>query len=258
MKYFSGVNELNIFVENVSFDSEGSNLLGRIYKPNVDGVFPAVAICHGYPGDTKNIDLAEELAFNGIVTLIFFYAGAWGSEGTYSLKKLEASTRDAVEYLLTYPFVDQGKVGLLGHSMGAVPLSVILGEKPSLKVGVFMSPASDIRRLSSEDRIESTVSRLVKSGKGKLNGLKAENLRSELPWLVENMNPVETIKNVNVPVLIVVGSDDPVTTPERCKALYDAANDPKTWMVIKGADHAYSEHRTTLMMNVLEWLKRQL
>jgi cephalosporin-C deacetylase-like acetyl esterase len=66
----------SILVENVRFDSEGHQLLGRVNRPNADGRFPAVAICHGYPGDTKNNNLAEELAVNGIVTLIFFYKGA--------------------------------------------------------------------------------------------------------------------------------------------------------------------------------------
>ena len=49
---------LGIYVDDVAFKSEGYELKGRIYKPIGDGKFPAVAICHGYPGDTKNMNLA--------------------------------------------------------------------------------------------------------------------------------------------------------------------------------------------------------
>jgi dienelactone hydrolase len=61
---------MGIIVENTSFESEGFKLLGRVYRPEKPGRYPAVAICHGYPGDNKNTDLAEELALSGIVAVL--------------------------------------------------------------------------------------------------------------------------------------------------------------------------------------------
>ncbi len=98
---------LSIVVENVSFPSEGNTLLGRIYRPAPEGKYPAVVVCHAYPGDTKNMDLAEELALKGIVTLIFYYQGAWGSKGVYRFTKLELNTRDAVAFLRELPCVNR-------------------------------------------------------------------------------------------------------------------------------------------------------
>jgi dipeptidyl aminopeptidase/acylaminoacyl peptidase len=114
---------MGIKVENITFESSGYKLKGRTYKPEGDGKYPAVAICHGYPGDTKNMDLAEELALNGIAVLVFYYQGAWGSEGTYRFSNLVSSTECAVKYLKSLPFVDRERVGLVSHSMGAVPLT---------------------------------------------------------------------------------------------------------------------------------------
>ena len=113
-------------LENIKFTSAGNILLGRIYRPEGKLRKAAVAFCHGFPGDTKNMDLAEELALNGIVTLIFYYQGAWGSGGKYSLTKLEVGVRDAVAYLKTLPYVDPRRVGLISHSMGALPLSKVM------------------------------------------------------------------------------------------------------------------------------------
>ncbi len=66
----------SIVVEDVSIPCEGVRLLGRLYRPNDESVYPAVAVCHGYPGDAKNMDLAEELALNDVAVLVFYYMGA--------------------------------------------------------------------------------------------------------------------------------------------------------------------------------------
>ncbi|MCK4438611.1 alpha/beta hydrolase, partial [Candidatus Bathyarchaeota archaeon] len=68
-----------IVVEDTIIPCDSIRLLGRLYRPREEALYPAVAVCHGYPGDTKNMDLAEELALNGVVVLIFYYMGAWGS-----------------------------------------------------------------------------------------------------------------------------------------------------------------------------------
>ena len=69
-----------ITINNVHIDHGEYKLKGRVYRANGDDPKPSAIICHGYPGDTKNMDLAEELAFNGYNVLVFFYMGAWGSE----------------------------------------------------------------------------------------------------------------------------------------------------------------------------------
>ncbi|RJS89878.1 alpha/beta fold hydrolase [Candidatus Bathyarchaeota archaeon] len=249
---------MSILVENISFESEGYRLLGRIYRPRAEGRFPAVVLCHGYPGDNKNMDLAEELAFNNVVSLVFYYRGAWGSEGTFSLRGLDPSTRDAIKFLASQPFVDPERLGLIGYSMGAVPTAKRLSEDPRLKVGVFISPAADLRPLASERVLETIVPVFLNMGKGKLRGLSADLLRSELPWVLANLNPVEVIRDVRVPIMVVAGSKDNLTPPETCRALYEAVSGPKKWILIEGADHDYMEHRIPLINSVLQWLKDHL
>lgn len=257
------VNMLNdpsfsIIVEDISFESEGYKLLGRMYRPNKPGRFPAVAICHGYPGDTKNMDLAEELALNGFVTLIFYYRGAWGSEGVYSFKGFEPSTKDAVEYLMSSHFVDPKRVGLIGYSMGTIPAVARLSSDQRLKTGVFMSPAADLSVFASIDTLDAVRHVFLEKGKGKLNFLDAEGLMAGFSWALENKNPVKMISDVTAPVMVVVGSNDKYTPSELCRALYEAANEPKKWVLVEGADHEYTEHRIPLINAVLEWFKKNL
>ncbi|UCD44599.1 MAG: alpha/beta fold hydrolase [Candidatus Bathyarchaeota archaeon] len=247
-----------IIVENVSFESDGHRLLGRIYRPNSPGKFPAVAICHGYPGDNKNMDLAEELALNGIVTLIFYYRGAWGSSGDFGLKWFDPSARDAVDFLIASPTVDSERVGIIGYSMGAIPLTARLASDQRLKAGVFLAPVADLSLYATGERLEALTSIFVRMGQGKLSGLSAEDLINDLPWLLENQNPVDLLKKVRAPVLFVVGSEDRETIPELCRALFEVANEPKEWTIIEGANHNFLGHRIPLIDVITSWLKGHL
>jgi len=247
----------SIIVENVTFTSEGHSLKGRIYRPDAEKT-PAVAICHGYPGDTKNMDLAEELALNGITVLIFYYQGAWGSEGTYRFANFASSTVSAIKYLKSLPYVDKKRVGLVSHSMGALPLTKVMSGDRSLKTGVLMSPASDISKWLGEGVIDNIFGVFVNMAAGKLSFGPQEEYKKDMLAAVETLNPMKNITKIKAPLMVVVGSEDKVTAPEDCKALFMVANDPKKWVEISGADHGYSEHRIPLQKAVLAWLKEHL
>ena len=193
---------LEIIVENVSFESEGYILRGRTYRPATQKKYPAVINCHGFPGDNKSMDLAEELAFNGFATLIFYYRGAWESEGKYSFKALDSSTASAIEFFMCKPFVDPKRLGLTGSSMGTLPLAKRLSIDKRIRTGVFMSPVGDISHWITPDGLEYSVNRFYRMGEGKLKSLSKEQLRVELPWAYENINPQKDIKNTTIPILV--------------------------------------------------------
>jgi dienelactone hydrolase len=248
---------MKIIVENTSFNSGGHTLLGRVYRPDAPGRFPAVALCHGFPGDEKNTDLAEEMAFNGTVFLIFYYRGAWGSEGEFSFRWLEVSARDALRHLKGLPYVDPDRVGVIGYSLGTLPAVVTLGEG-GVKAGVFMSPFADYGMLVPDGMVDYVASVNFESGKGKLNAPSVESYRDDIVWVLEERNTLALIKGVDVPVLFVVGSADKLLPPEHSKALIEAANEPKKLVVIEGANHLYSDHRIPLIEAVMAWFREHL
>jgi pimeloyl-ACP methyl ester carboxylesterase len=250
--------EGSIIVENVSFESEGYMLEGRVYRPVKGGSFPGVVLCHGFPGDEKNMDLAEELAFNGIVVLVFYYRGAWGSEGTYSLRWLAPCARDATDFLESNPYVNSERMGMIGHSMGAVPLASRLKDDPRIKIGVYMAPAADLGALASDERIKTSMAFFLGLAGMKLSGFDESAAMSDLRWIKKKGSPVDIIREVHKPVKFIVGSNDTVTPPESCRMLFDSANEPKEWALIEGADHVFSEHRYPLMEAMLGWFNENL
>jgi hypothetical protein len=248
---------MKIIVENTSFNSDGHTLLGRVYRPDAPGKHPAVALCHGFPGDERNTDLAEEMALNGTAFLLFYYRGAWGSEGEYSFRWLEVSARDALRHLKGLPYVDPDRVGIIGYSMGTLPAVVTLGEGV-VKAGVFMSPFADYGMLAPDEVIDYVASTNFELGKGKLNAPSVESYRDDIVWVREERNILALIKGVDVPVLFVVGSADKLLPPEHSKALSEAANEPKRLVVIEGANHLYSDHRIPLIEAVMAWFREHL
>ena len=252
------LNMAEILVKDVLFDSEGYRLKGRVYRPFKEGRFPAVALCHGYPGDNNNMDLAEELALSGIVVLIFYYRGAWGSEGEYSFTALAPSARGALKFLRGLPYVDIVRVGLVSYSMGALPLTRVMSHDRAVKTGVLISPVSDLRAWSTGPALDVMAPYFLKMAEGKLTGWNEERLREDFEKAAAELNPIDGIRNVRAPLLVVVGSEDTLTVPQGCRLLYEAANEPKKWVIVKDADHSFTEHRGPLIKTVIEWLNVHL
>jgi len=247
-----------IIVEDVEFRSEGNLLKGRSYRPQAEGRYPSVAICHGYPGDTKHMDVAEEMALNGIAVLIFYYQGAWGSEGVFRFSNLHPSTRDALDYLRSQPYVNPSRTGIISYSMGAIPAVQQLKHDESLKTGILISPVSDTNIWLTAVDIDYLMMSFVSQASGKLNTGDPEEYKRDLMDVIKEINPIANISDVSVPLLIMAGSRDTIVPPEMAHLLYEAANEPRKWVQVEGADHGYSDHRTQLYEAVLDWLIKYL
>jgi dienelactone hydrolase len=151
--------------------------------------------------------------------------------------------KDAVAYLHTLSYVNQKRIGLVSHSMGALPFTKTMTLTPTIKTGVLMSPASDTIVMAADG--EKMAKGLASMAVGKLSGATQETLSKDLIEVAKVTNPMELIQKIKAPIMVVVGSMDTVTPPDACKTLYDKAAEPKMWVVIEGADHGFSEHRDT-------------
>ena len=68
-------------------DSHGHRIFGLYLGPalyRAEERRPVVILCHGMPGQDKNLDLAHALRRAGYFAVTFSYRGVWGSHGEYS------------------------------------------------------------------------------------------------------------------------------------------------------------------------------
>jgi len=105
------------------FPSGGARLNGLLYLAPGKGPHPTVALLHGYPGNERNLDLAQAVRRAGMNVLFFHYRGAWGSGGDFSFDNAQADVAAALRFLRDSATaaryrVDRRRLALVGHSMG--------------------------------------------------------------------------------------------------------------------------------------------
>ena len=95
-------------------------LLCTCFRSGGAGRHPAIVICHGFPGNEKNLDLAAALRRAGFHVLSFHYSGSWGSDGNFSLHNCLEDLETILEMLVSDPSIgaDPERIFLWGHSMG--------------------------------------------------------------------------------------------------------------------------------------------
>jgi len=66
------------------------------------------------------------------------------------------------------------------------------------------------------------------------------------------------VKEIHCPILFTHGDKDPIVPLSEMDILYSNANEPKTKVIIKNADHGMRPKREEMYDNVMEWLSVNL
>ena len=171
---------------------------------------------HGNGGNNGHRvdELARAHQRTGANIFIFDYRGYGESEGKPSEKGTYLDSRAALKYLLSRPDVDQDRIVYQGHSLGAAVAVELSLTRPPMAM-VLVSPFASVRDMA----------------------------RLALPfppagWLVRNhYDTISRIQKLNVPVLVLHGDQDDIVPISQARKLYEAANQPKRFQVLAGADH---------------------
>ena len=110
-------------MQSFQIPSHGALLNAFVYVAAGAGPHPAVVLLHGFPGNERNLDLAQDIRRAGWDVLYFDYRGSWGSPGDFSFSHGIEDTAAAVDYLRSPVMakilrLDPSRIVLIGHSMG--------------------------------------------------------------------------------------------------------------------------------------------
>ena len=124
-------------VTSVHVRSGGGTLSGKLYQPAnppADRRFPAVLALHGYQNDKETQDaFALELARRGIVVLALDLVGHGGSDSPAAFVGAPDPTRGGnagYRFLKTLPIVRADRIGVIGHSLGAMSALAVAAANP--------------------------------------------------------------------------------------------------------------------------------
>ena len=228
----------------------------------------AVLICHGFVGNRIGVDrlfvkTARELALSGRFVLRFDYGGCGESSGDYGTLGFESminQTRTAIDYLLSYDYVDPSRIVLLGHSLGgAVALHTAVIDKRVSKLVMWSPvayPFNDIVRLVGREQYDQAV----------LSGSTDHAGYALKPAFFESLQqhqPFQTVTRFTGDVLLVHGTSDDVIPVDYSflyqKLFWTRSEGQCDKEIVFQADHTYSSSKfqNEAIMATSSWLDRQ-
>jgi pimeloyl-ACP methyl ester carboxylesterase len=133
-------------MEKVEFkNSQGLKIAGVLDSPQKGKDLPIVICLHGLGGTKEsNKVFTDILSPLGIASLSIDFQGSGESEGEYENKTITGFVDDAqsaLDYVYSLPNVDKNRIGVVGHSMGAVTAILLASRDPRIKALVVSSPA---------------------------------------------------------------------------------------------------------------------
>jgi uncharacterized protein len=122
--------------------SANSLLNGFMFKANGAEKHPTLLLLHGYPGNEKNLDLAQVVRAHGWNVIYFDYRGSWGSQGKFSFRNCVEDIIHAVSFCNKYQDslqIDTSKIVLFGHSMAGWASLKAIQQLPEIKKAFILS-----------------------------------------------------------------------------------------------------------------------
>ena len=134
-------------MEVLHIPSGGVAINGLAYVAAGAGPHPVVVLCHGLPGNEKNLDLAQAIRRAGWTVITFNYRGSWGSPGSYRFGN-DLQDADAVLAYIRDPAhaaalgIDPKRVVMMGHSLGGWVTALTAAHDRGLIGAALISPGN--------------------------------------------------------------------------------------------------------------------
>ena len=256
-------------MQSFQLPSHGALLNAFVYVAAGVGPHPTVILLHGFPGNERNLDLAQSIRRAGWNVMYFNYRGSWGSPGDFSFTHCIEDTQSAIAYLRDDVKAAKlrsapNTIVLIGHSMGGFVALQAGALDPDVKAIVTVSAAdlgtNRIQAVPADKRdllAKGIAMGLAAEGMAPLAGVTPELLASEVLANAAKWNFVNLAPKFATRPLLVITSDDGLTAPNDTfvEAARKSGNREVNAVHI-AADHSYSDHRIALQQTVLDGLTR--
>jgi uncharacterized protein len=237
--------------------SHGVLINGLLYSPSGAGPHPTLVICHGLPGNEKNLDLAQAVRRAGWNAVTFNYRGSWGSPGEF---RFAQNPQDAVAVLayLRDPAnaarlgIDPQRIAIAGHSMGGWVAALTAANDHALMGAILISMA-DIGLIGTLPREQAAA--IMAEDMETLSGVTAQSMADEVKahtqeFLVANAAP----GLAQIPVLALTADDHLAAQTDSLVNAVKAKGGRQITTMHVATDHSWSDHRVALQSFVIIWL----
>ena len=234
--------------------------------------------------------LADALGRRGIAVLRMDDRGTGASGGTFkgsTSADFAEDVRAGLAYLRARPEIRADRLGVLGHSEGALIAPMVAEKEPTLRAIVLLAGIAQPGRSALHFQLKNQIEH-----NAKLTAEMRDSQIAEIPKRIDTMmaadpwmkffltyDPAATMRRVKTPVLILTGSRDQQAVPEQV-ALMEAAfkeggNKDVTARVVPDVNHLFVQDtdgfpgnysklpkpvmmRTDVVNMIVDWLAQRL
>lgn len=239
--------------------THGVEINGVAYLASGAGPHPAVILCHGLPGNEKNLDLAQALRRAGWTVITFNYRGSWGSPGNFRFAQ-NLEDADAVLAYARDPAnaaalrIDPARIVLAGHSMGGWVTALTAAHDKGL-IGAVMISAGNIGLVGGLPRPDA-IKRMADNGVEALAGTNPETMADEI---IANRDAFDFAKAAprltNTRLLVLTSDDGLAYMSDALTAGIRAAHGSTLTTLHVATDHGWSDKRIRLESEIIKWLE---
>jgi hypothetical protein len=229
---------------NISFDSEGYRICGKLMAPKgrkskMPAIIFLVGSGHNSSYATNYADflsffLEQPLSTTEIALLYFDKRGVGQSEGVWhqtDFGQRAVDARNAALYLKTLPFIDSARVFVVGHSQGGWVVQICLAEYPDVFAGgiSMAGPAFGVKKQLVNDYQSTYIcsaslseAAAYRKARKKVNKVLAFTTLFPLKenWKqlkrIRKFAPQPYLSKIKRPILLMWGETDRLVSPSWC------------------------------------------
>jgi pimeloyl-ACP methyl ester carboxylesterase len=269
----------------ITFGDHSLKLKGKVILPDnasIDSPVPGALLCHGFGASRKAMESSAKIMVNqGIAVMVFDFRGHGDSEGAVDGKMVD-DVLDAWNTLKRIPEIDKDRMGIIGHSLGAMS-AIMAADKVDPRVLVALSCPSQVDKDTYPDMPDNfgqwghrNSSIMDFPRQGAFPWLKGTAAFLSRIWMytfgyrvrvdlkeffngIIQMNMIEVLQKLdNCFKLFVYCEGDSVTPYNKCIPVYQAACEPKLKFVAKGGFHTTPLMRGQLRSQWTSWVVTKL
>ena len=256
-------------MEAFQLPSHGSMLNALFYEAAGAGPHGTVVMLHGFPGNEKNLDLAQAIRRDGWNVFYFDYRGSWGSPGTFSFQHSIEDAQSALAYIREPATAkrlraDPAHLVVFGHSMGGmIALYLAAHDDKVLAAGVISAadmagrarPPAGASPEAKAKLLAGLSKALAAEGMAPLAGCTPDGLAAELVAHPE-WSLASDAAGLKLTPLLIVTSDDGLAEPaEKLASAVSAEGNDRILTAHLATDHSYSDKRIEMESQVIRGLE---
>jgi pimeloyl-ACP methyl ester carboxylesterase len=219
----------------VSIPTENRKLLSGWFIPGGGPPGgPAVVILHGWGGDSASLLPLARPLHEAAFSVLFIDARCHGKSDGDSFASMPRFAEDlehAIDWLLRRGDIDHRAVAAIGHSVGAGAALLAASRRNDVAaivcIAAFAHPGAMMRRWLAAKRIPFRP----------LGWLILRYVEWAIGHRFDGIAPINTIRNVRCPTLIVHGADDGIVPVSEARSIHAARSGSHVQLKIVAGSH---------------------